>query len=82
MYTLLYSQWILNKDLLYSTWNSTQCYVPAWMGGGFWGRMDTCVCMAEFLHCSPENITNSQGYTPYKIKSLKFEENYTPIKII
>ena len=22
-----------HKDLLYSTWNSAQCYVPAWMGG-------------------------------------------------
>ena len=28
-------KWIINKDLLYSTWNSTQCYVAAWMEGGF-----------------------------------------------
>ena len=34
MYTLLYSKWITNKDLLYSTQKSTQHYVPAWMGGG------------------------------------------------
>ena len=34
MYTLLYLKWITNKDLLYSTWNSVQCYVPAWMGWG------------------------------------------------
>ena len=33
MYTLLYLKWITNKDLLYSTWNSIQCYVAAWMGG-------------------------------------------------
>ena len=33
MDTLLYLKWITNKDLLYSTWNSTQCYVPAsWEG--------------------------------------------------
>ena len=32
-YTLLYFKWITNKDLLYSTWNSAQCYMPAWMGG-------------------------------------------------
>ena len=31
MYTLLYLKWIINKDLLYSTWNSAQCYVAAWM---------------------------------------------------
>ena len=34
-YTLLYSKWITNKDLLYSTWNSAQCYMAAWMGGEF-----------------------------------------------
>ena len=31
MYTLLYSKWITNNGLLYSTWNSTQCYAPTWM---------------------------------------------------
>ena len=35
MYTLLYLKWITNKDLLYSTWNSTQYYVEAWMGREF-----------------------------------------------
>ena len=34
MYTVLHSKWITSKDLLYSTWNSTQCSVPAWVGGG------------------------------------------------
>ena len=33
MYTLLYLKWITNKDLLYSTWNSAQCYAAAWMRG-------------------------------------------------
>ena len=35
MYTLLYLTWKTNKDLLYSTGNSAQCYVAAWMGGEF-----------------------------------------------
>ena len=35
MYTLLYLTCVTNKDLLYSTWNSAQRYVAAWMGGGF-----------------------------------------------
>ena len=26
-------------------------------GRGAWGRMDTCIRMAESLHCSPETIT-------------------------
>ena len=38
MYTLLYLKWISNKDLLYSTWNSVQCYVAAWMGGELTGE--------------------------------------------
>ena len=35
MYTLLYLKWITNKDLPYSTGNSVQYYVAAWMGGKF-----------------------------------------------
>ena len=30
----------------------------AWLDGrGCWGRMDTCICMAESLCCSPETTT-------------------------
>ena len=35
MYTLLCLKWITNKDLLYSSWNSVQRYVAAWMGREF-----------------------------------------------
>ena len=38
MYTLLYLKWVTNKELLYSTGNSAQCYVAAWMGGEFGGE--------------------------------------------
>ena len=31
MYTRLDFKWITNKDLLYSTGNSAQCYVAGWM---------------------------------------------------
>ena len=37
MYTTLYLKWITNKVLLYSTGNSAQCHVAAWMGGEFGG---------------------------------------------
>ena len=30
MYTLLYFKWITNKDLLYGTGHSAQCFVAAW----------------------------------------------------
>ena len=38
MYAPQYLKWITNKDLLYSTWNSAQCYMLAWMEGGFRGE--------------------------------------------
>ena len=55
--TLLCLKWMTAEELLYSTWNSAQCYVAAWMGGGSCGRMDTRICMTESLSCSPEAIT-------------------------
>ena len=37
-YTLLYIKWVTNKNLVYSTWDSAQSYVAAWMGGEFGGK--------------------------------------------
>ena len=56
-YTLLYSKWITNKDLLYSTWNSAQCYVAAWMGGEFGGKWALVyVCLSPFaVHLKPQH---------------------------
>ena len=43
-YILLYLKWITNKDLLYNSENSAQCYVAAWMGGEFEGeQIHVCV---------------------------------------
>ena len=34
-------------------------------GKGVWERMDMCICMVEFLPCSPETITKLLiSYTP------------------
>ena len=71
MYTVLHFKWITNKDLLYSTRNSVQCYMPVCMG--VWGRMDTCICMAESLCCSPETTTTLFiGYTPIMFNTKMF----------
>ena len=55
MYTLLYLKRITNKDLLYSTENSAQCYVAAWMGqdsGGEW--IHVYVWLSRFaVHLKP-----------------------------
>ena len=56
-YTLLYLKWIINKDPLYSTGNSCSVLCGSLDGRGVCGEMDTCICMAEFLCCSPETIT-------------------------
>jgi len=56
VYTLLYLKWISNKDLLYGTWDSAQWSVAARMGDPVWERMDTCICTAASLCCSPETI--------------------------
>ena len=75
IYPLLYLKWVTNGDLLESTGNSAQCYVAAWMGVGFGGRVDTCICMTESLHCSPETATTLLiSYTPIQNKKLKKEQ--------
>ena len=41
-------------------------------GRGVGGRMDTCVCMAESLCCSPETVTTLlTGYIPIQNNKLK-----------
>ena len=48
VYTL-YFKWINKKDLLYSIWNSIQCYVAAWMGQEFGGEwIHICVWLNPF----------------------------------
>ena len=50
MYTLLYSKWITNKDLLCSTGNSAQCDVAAWMGREFRGEwLHAYICLSPFV---------------------------------
>ena len=69
MYTLLYLKWIASKVVLCSTGNSAQCYVAALDERGVWGRMDTCICMAESLCYLPETISTSLIVFQNKIKS-------------
>ena len=80
MYTLLYLNWITNKDLLYSTWNSAQCYVAALMGGEGLGENGCMYMYAESLSCSSETTTMLLiGCTPIQNKKFK-KEKETPGK--
>ena len=67
MYTLLYLKWITDKDLLYSTWNSAQCYVAAWMGGEFGAEW---IHVYVWLNPSAVHLKLSQQYTPIQNKKL------------
>ena len=53
-YTVLCLKQMTSKDLLYSTCSMLCCSLD---GRGVWGKIDICIYMAEFLHCSPETIT-------------------------
>ena len=47
-------------------------------GRGVWGRMDTCVCMAESLCCQPKTITALLiSCTPIQNKELKKKFQWT-----
>ena len=44
-------------------------------GRGVWGRMDTCMCVAESLHCSHETITILlMSYPLIKIKKFQVKK--------
>ena len=62
------------QDLRYSTWNSAQCHMAAWMegeSGGEW--IPVYIYMAESLHCSPQLSQHClSAIFQYKIKSLKY----------
>ena len=74
LYTLLYLRWITNKDLLYSKWNSAQCYVAGWMGGRFGGEwIHVYVWLSPFdVHLKLSQPCLLISYTP--IQNKKFKE--------
>ena len=67
MYTLLYLKQITNKELMYSTGNSAQCYVAAWMGGELGGEWMHVYMWLSPFSCPPETeaiATLLISYTP------------------
>ena len=57
----------------FCTAHGTSAQCASLDGRGVWGRMDTCIPMAESLHCSPEAITTLlTGYTMIKNKVVFF----------
>ena len=78
MYTPLYLKWISNKDLLVRSYLLVQHRELCSMlcgnldARGVWGRMDTCICLADSICRSPEAITTLlTGCTLIQNKKLK-----------
>ena len=64
-YTLLYVKQVTNKDLLYSTGNSTQYSVMTYVGKE---SKKEWIYITDSLCCTPETNTTLQiNYTPIKI---------------
>ena len=74
-YTPLCLKWIVDKDLLNSTWNSAQCSVMAWMGRDFGGEwIHVYVWLGPFaVHLKLSQHCLLIGYTP--IQNKKFFKN-------
>ena len=74
VYTLLHLKWITNKDLLYSTWNSAQCYVAVWIGGEFGGEwIHVYVWLSPFaIYLKPSQHCLLIVYTSIQNKMLFF----------
>ena len=73
MYRLLYLKQITSMDLLYSTWNSAQCYVAAWMREYFRGEW---IHVHEWLSPITVHLKLSEhslliGYTLIQNKKFK-----------
>ena len=74
MYSLLYLKWISNKDLLYSTGNSAQCYVEVWMRKEFGKEwMHALLCMAESPSLFARNCHNFVNQLDSNVKNEKLK---------
>ena len=63
-----------NKDPLYSTWNSAQCYAPAWMGGeieGEWIHIYVWPSPFAVIHLKLSQYCLLISYTSIQNKKLK-----------
>ena len=77
-YTLRYLKWIKQGP---TAQHRELCSMSCGSLGGWgvWGRMDTCMCVAESLCCSPETITTLLiDYTP--IQNQNFFQKKKPLR--
>ena len=74
--TLLYLKWI-TKGTYCEAQGLCSVLCGSLDGREVWGRMDTCIWMAESLHCSPDTITTLLIYKiNYKMQNKKVKKRY------
>ena len=71
-YTLLHLRWLTNKNLLYSTGNSVQCYVEAWIRGSLGEKG-----YIYMYGCCPPKLS---GHSFFFFLIMTFLIGYTPIQ--
>jgi len=81
MYTLLHLKQITNKDLLYSTWNTAQCYVIAWMEGRLGENRYMCMYgwVPSLFTWNCHNIVWLSAIPQYKVK-VKKKKNFKTLQ--
>ena len=55
--TNCYLKWITNRNFCIAHGTLLNVVCASQEGRRSWGKMDTCICMAESLCCSPETTT-------------------------
>ena len=82
MYSMLYLKRITNKDLLYSTGNSAQCYGGKLDEREDWGGMNACILMAESF-CYTLKLSQHCLLISYTtIQNKKFKKLFTQGKYL
>ena len=73
MHNEVYTEWLANRDLLYSTTNSTQQSCNNLCGQRIWKCMDVYIYITESLCCTAEIITSliNQLYLNKTLKNGK-----------
>ena len=93
MYTLLYLKLMTNKDLLYSTGNTAQCYVAAWIGGEFGGEwihvnvwlspitvhLKLTTLLIDYIPIQNKNFKKKKKDDAWICHYIKFNGLYSPL---
>ena len=93
MYTLLYLKLMTNKDLLYSTGNTAQCYVAAWIGGEFGGEwihvyvwlspitvhLKLTTLLIDYIPIQNKKLKKKKKDDAWICHSIKFNGLYSPL---